>query len=65
MKGKGKRMESVDQEEEMQGEKPLEVEMTPIIFESETFFSLAKRKVSSFFSNITLEPVMLFYGIIG
>ena len=36
-----------------------------IIFESETFFSLAKRKCKTFFTNITLEPVMLFYGIVG
>ena len=36
-----------------------------IVFESETFFSLAKRKCKTFFTNITLEPVMLFYGIVG
>ena len=36
-----------------------------IVFESETFFSLAKRKCKTFLTNITLEPVMLFYGIVG
>ena len=36
-----------------------------IVFQSETFFSLAKRKCKTFFTNVTLEPVMLFYGIVG
>ena len=36
-----------------------------IVFESETFFSLGKRKCKTFFTNVTLEPVMLFYGVVG
>ena len=42
-----------------------EEKVQPIKFETETFFSLAKRKCKHFFTNITLEPVMLFYGIVG
>eukprot|EP00090_Calanus_glacialis_P009730 TRINITY_DN18129_c0_g1_i1.p1 TRINITY_DN18129_c0_g1~~TRINITY_DN18129_c0_g1_i1.p1 ORF type:complete len:508 (-),score=86.66 TRINITY_DN18129_c0_g1_i1:102-1625(-) len=43
-------------------EKPEEVE--PIVFEKETSFSVVSRKCKSFFQNITLEPVMLFYGVV-
>ena len=44
---------------------PKEEEVGKIIFETETFSSLAWRKCKHFFTNITLEPVMLFYGIVG
>merc|ERR1712212_222941 len=40
-------------------------EVGKIIFETETFSSMAWRKCKHFFTNITLEPVMLFYGIVG
>ena len=40
-------------------------EVGKIVFESETFSSMAWRKCKHFFTNITLEPVMLFYGIVG
>ena len=40
-------------------------EVRKIIFETETFSSMAWRKCKHFFTNITLEPVMLFYGIVG
>ena len=40
-------------------------ELGKIVFESETFSSMAWRKCKHFFTNITLEPVMLFYGIVG
>ena len=48
--------------EKKDGEKE---EVGKIIFETETFSSLAWRKCKHFFTNITLEPVMLFYGIVG
>jgi len=61
-------MESVnlDNEEEnrRRSEKKSE-DVTKITFETETWFSLVKRKVKYFFANVTLEPVMLFYGIVG
>ena len=34
------------------------------MFERESHLSLLTRKVRTFFRNITLEPVMLFYGVI-
>jgi len=43
-------------------DKPEEVE--PIVFETESYFSLVTRKCKTFFRNITLEPVMLFYGVV-
>ena len=48
--------------EKKDGEKE---EVGKIIFETETFSSMAWRKCKHFFTNITLEPVMLFYGIVG
>ena len=39
-------------------------EVSEIIFKEETCWSIAKRKTKFFFQNITLEPVMLFYGVI-
>ena len=41
-----------------------EDKVQPIKFQTESFFSLARRKCKHFFTNITLEPVMLFYGIV-
>lgn len=41
-----------------------EQEVSEIVFERETSVSVAKRKSKHFLENITLEPVMLFYGII-
>ena len=35
-----------------------------IVFETESYSSVIKRKCRTFFHNITLEPVMLFYGVI-
>ena len=37
-------------------------ELPQIIFEEENYISVAKRKIQFFLTNITLEPVMLFYG---
>ena len=37
-------------------------ELPQIIFEEESYISVAKRKIQFFLTNITLEPVMLFYG---
>ena len=37
-------------------------ELPQIIFEEENYISVAKRKIQYFLTNITLEPVMLFYG---
>ena len=39
-------------------------ELPEIIFEEENYISVAKRKIQFFLTNITLEPVMLFYGVI-
>ena len=39
-------------------------EIPEIIFKEETYLSVAKRKIQYFLTNITLEPVMLFYGVI-
>ena len=55
-KDKDKRAKDGKQEKE---------EVGKIVFESETFSSMAWRKCKHFFTNITLEPVMLFYGIVG
>ena len=41
-----------------------EQELSEIVFSRENSVSLAKRKAGFFFTNITLEPVMLFYGVI-
>jgi len=41
-----------------------ESEIPTVVFEKETKFSTIKRKCRAFFRNITLEPVMLFYGVI-
>ena len=74
-KDKGFKMEKpTTVDEDKDGEEPEgfdsvnlkeEEKVQPIKFETETFFSLAKRKCKHFFTNITLEPVMLFYGIVG
>ena len=55
-------LEDKDKRKEKDGEKE---EVGKIIFETETFSSMAWRKCKHFFTNITLEPVMLFYGIVG
>ena len=55
-RGKDKRAKDGKEEKE---------EVGKIVFESETFSSMAWRKCKHFFTNITLEPVMLFYGIVG
>ena len=55
-KKKGKRTKEEEEEEEV---------VSPIKFETETYFSLVTRKTRSFFRNITLEPVMLLYGVVG
>ena len=39
-------------------------EVPHIVFEKESYASLAIRKCRTFFRNITLEPVMLFYGVV-
>ena len=39
-------------------------EIPEIVFKEETRLSVAKRKIQYFLTNITLEPVMLFYGVI-
>ena len=39
-------------------------ELPEIIFKEENLISVAKRKIQFFLTNITLEPVMLFYGVI-
>ena len=59
-KKKGKKVKRTKEEEEEEEE-----EVSPIKFETETYFSLVKRKTRSFFRNITLEPVMLLYGVVG
>ena len=41
-----------------------EQNVSEIIFKKETSASKVKRKTKYFLTNITLEPVMLFYGII-
>ena len=41
-----------------------EQQISEIIFTEETCASMVKRKTKYFLTNITLEPVMLFYGII-
>jgi len=74
-KDKGFKMEKpTTVDEDKDGEEPEgfdsvnlkeEEKVLPIKFETETFFSIAKRKCKHFFTNITLEPVMLFYGIVG
>ena len=47
---------SINEEQEQQ--------VSEIIFKEETCTSMVKRKTKYFLTNITLEPVMLFYGII-
>ena len=48
--------ESINEEQEQN--------VSEIIFKKETSASKVKRKTKYFLTNITLEPVMLFYGII-
>ena len=47
---------------DVSGSKKEKSELPEIIFEEENFISVAKRKAKFFLTNITLEPVMLFYG---
>ena len=77
MEEKTPRMDSVDleEDEEQEGGKRPErsqkknetesEEASPIKFQPEGYFSIVKRKGRSFFQNITLEPVMLLYGVVG
>ena len=48
---------------DVSGSKKEKSELPEIIFEEENFISVAKRKAKFFLTNITLEPVMLFYGV--
>ena len=56
-----KKNEEQNQEEE--GEEPVD-EFNEIIYKGETLVSKVRRKVTFFLTNITIEPVMLFYGTI-
>ena len=51
-------------QDDIPGSQEEKSELPEIIFEKETYFSVAKRKIKFFLTNITLEPVMLFYGVI-
>ena len=50
--------------EQSAGNEDEKQEVSEIIFKEETYTSIAKRKTKFFLQNITLEPVMLFYGVI-
>ena len=58
-------LEDKDKDKRAKDGKEEKEEVGKIVFESETFSSMAWRKCEHFFTNITLEPVMLFYGIVG
>ena len=58
-------LEDKDKDKRAKDGKGEKEEVGKIVFESETFSSMAWRKCKHFFTNITLEPVMLFYGIVG
>ena len=58
-------LEDKDKDKRAKDGKEEKEEVGKIVFESETFSSMAWRKCKHFFTNITLEPVMLFYGIVG
>ena len=58
-------LEDKDKDKRAKDGKEEKEEVGNIVFESETFSSMAWRKCKHFFTNITLEPVMLFYGIVG
>ena len=58
-------LEDKDKDKRAKDGKKEKEEVGKIVFESETFSSMAWRKCKHFFTNITLEPVMLFYGIVG
>ena len=53
-------------EEQVEGEEEEEQvdEFNEIIYKGETLVSKVRRKVTFFLTNITIEPVMLFYGCI-
>ena len=58
-------LEDKDKDKRAMDGKEEKEEVGKIVFEPETFSSMAWRKCKHFFTNITLEPVMLFYGIVG
>ena len=53
----------IEEQNEEEEEEPVD-EFNEIIYKGETLVSKVRRKVTFFLTNITIEPVMLFYGCI-
>ena len=53
----------IDEEQLEEKEEPVD-EFNEIIYKGETLVSKVRRNVTFFLTNITIEPVMLFYGCI-